>query len=176
MRLPPPVFPSEKWSSDSAYIAARSMTSAFGLGSLLGPPVYVCLLLSKRTRILSVERFFNVTTCTGLGVAGAGGGASYTRSYFTDPQKLKQKRVELAYSVSRRREDDFTTIGLLLGGCLAPAVFWTRAGLLDLTLGGITLGYGGGYLTHHVKTYMGDVAGKAPEPEIPTDDPRMRRR
>ncbi|KAJ6606567.1 hypothetical protein DFH09DRAFT_12705 [Mycena vulgaris] len=77
---------------------------------------------------------------------------------------------------SQRREDDFGTIGAILGVCLVPALFWTRAGLLDLTLGGGTLGYGGGFLTHHWQTLWGNPAGKAVEPEIPSDDPRMRRR
>ncbi|KAJ7349287.1 hypothetical protein DFH08DRAFT_140868 [Mycena albidolilacea] len=80
------------------------------------------------------------------------------------------------HPASKRREDDFGTIGAVLGICLVPAVFWTRAGLLDLTLGGGTLGYGGGFLTHHLQTLLGNPAGKAHEPEIPSDDPRMRRR
>ncbi|KAJ6618305.1 hypothetical protein B0H10DRAFT_1795689, partial [Mycena sp. CBHHK59/15] len=89
------------------------------------------------------------------------------------------------------REDDFGTIGGVLACCLVPAMFWNRAGLLDrrsllfglhvdlfliVTLGGGTLGYGAGFLIHHLQTYLGNPAGKAPEPEIPSDDPRMRRR
>jgi len=78
--------------------------------------------------------------------------------------------------VELRRQDDFSTVGAVLGACLVPAVFWTRAGLFDLTLGGITLGYGGGFVTHHVQNLLGNNAGKVPAPEIPSDDPRIRRR
>ncbi|KAJ6500432.1 hypothetical protein C8R45DRAFT_977670 [Mycena sanguinolenta] len=176
-QLPPPLFPSEKWTSDTNYITARTMKSAFGFGSLLGLPLYFGLLVSsKGRRTFSVERLLNVSTLSGIGVAGAGGALTYSRNALSDAATLKQRRDELAYSASKRREDDFGTIGAVLGICLVPAVFWTRAGLLDLTLGGGTLGYGSGYLAHHLQTWSGNPAGKASQPEIPSDDPRMRRR
>ncbi|KAF7338626.1 hypothetical protein MVEN_02088900 [Mycena venus] len=176
-QLPPPLFPSEKWTSDSAYITARTMKSSFGLGAALGIPLYFAILVSsKRSKSFSVERLLNVSTLSGIGVASAGGAVSYSRNALSDAATLKQRRVELAYSASKRREDDFGTIGAVLGICLVPAVLWTRAGLLDMTLGGGTLGYGSGFLTHHLQNLLGNTAGKAPEPEIPSDDPRMRRR
>jgi len=139
--------------------------------------VYVALLVfSKRPRVFSVERLLNVSTVTGVASAGAGGAVAYSRNALSDAATLRERRTKLIYDASQRREDDFGTIGAVLGACLVPAVFWTRAGLLDLTLGGGTLGYGGGYLTHHLQTFLGNSAGKAAAPEIPTDDPRMRRR
>ncbi|KAJ7702384.1 hypothetical protein B0H17DRAFT_1044158 [Mycena rosella] len=175
-RLPPPLFPAEQWTSDNAYITARSMKSSFAIGAIFGVPLYFGLLLSKRPRKFSVERLLNVSTLSGIGVASAGGLVAYSRNTLSDAATLKRRRVELAYSASLRREDDFGTIGAILGVCLVPAIFWTRAGLLDLTLGGGTLGYGGGFLIHHWQTLVGNSAGKAAEPEIPSDDPRMRRR
>ncbi|KAJ7445777.1 hypothetical protein B0H11DRAFT_401562 [Mycena galericulata] len=177
-QLPPPLFPSENWSSDSAYIVARSMKSSFGVGAVLGIPIYTALLFSSKLRkkSFSIERLMNVSTLSGVGVSTAGGAVAFSRNMLSDAATLKQRRVELAYSVSQRREDDFGTIGAVLGLVLAPAAFYTRAGLLDLTLGGGTLGYGGGFLTHHVQNFLGNTAGKVPEPEIPSNDPRMRRR
>ncbi|KAJ6488653.1 hypothetical protein C8R47DRAFT_1320472 [Mycena vitilis] len=171
----PSLFPAEHWTSDSAYIAARSAKRAFGVGAVLGVPLYFTLLVSSRGRKFSVERLLNVSTLSGLGVAGAGGLATFSRNALSDAATLKQQRTELAYSAPLRREDDFGTIGAVLGVCLAPALFWTRAGLLDLTLGGGTLGYGGGFVTHHLQTFLGNPAGTGP-PAIPSDDPRMRRR
>ncbi|KAK7023891.1 hypothetical protein R3P38DRAFT_2954739 [Favolaschia claudopus] len=176
-QLPPSLFPSETWKSDASYITARTMKSSFGFGAALGVPLYFTLLVSsKRFKIFSVERLLNVSTLSGLGAAGAGGAWEYSRIAMSDAATLKKRRLELRSSVSKRREDDFGTIGAILGVCLVPAVFWTRAGLLDLTLGGGTLGYGGGFLTHHLQTWSGNPAGKIPEPEISPDDPRMRRR
>ncbi|KAJ6547134.1 hypothetical protein B0H19DRAFT_915644, partial [Mycena capillaripes] len=114
-------------------------------------PLYAALLVSsKGRRKFSVERLFHVSTLSGGGVGCIGGLATYSRNALSDAATLKQLRVELAYNVifpiilaskltrlnnghkaSRRREDDFGTIGVVLGACLAPAVFWTRAGLLD---------------------------------------------
>ncbi|KAJ7756829.1 hypothetical protein DFH07DRAFT_820102 [Mycena maculata] len=176
-QVPPSLFPSEHWTSDSAYITARSMKSSFGLGAALGVPLYVTLLISsKRARKFSIERLLNVSTLSGIGVSGVGGAVAYSRNALSDAATLKQRRVELVYSASQRREDDFGTIGAILGLILVPAVFYARAGLLDLTLGGGTLGYGSGFLTHHVQSFLGNTAGKIREPEIPSTDPRMRRR
>ncbi|KAJ7168133.1 hypothetical protein C8R43DRAFT_983135 [Mycena crocata] len=175
-RLPPPLFPSELWTNDSAYITARQMKSSFAIGAVVGIPLYAALLFRRRPSTFSIERLFNVSTLSGIGMAGAGGAVAYSRCALSDVTTLKRRRVELAYSVSQRREDDFGTIGAVLGLVLAPALFYSRAGLLDLTLGGGTLGYGGGFLTHHIQNLLGNPAGKAPEPEIPSDDPRMRRR
>ncbi|KAF8184959.1 hypothetical protein K438DRAFT_1837169 [Mycena galopus ATCC 62051] len=176
-QLPPSLFPSEHWTSDSAYITARGVKSAFGAASVLGVPAYFALLVaSKGRRVFSVERLLNF--CTISGIAGGVAGGTVTSSYnaLSDAATLKQRRVDLAYSASKRREDDYSTIGAFLGVILVPAVFWTRAGLLDLTLGGGTLGWGGGLVTHRVQTLSGNPAGKVPEPEIPSDDPRLRRR
>jgi len=175
-QLPPPLFPSEQWESDSAYITARIMKQSFGIGALLGVPVYAAMLLSSKHRVLSVERLLNVSTVSGIAATASGGVVTYGRNRMSDAATLKQRRANLAYSVSARREDDYGTIGAILCLCIFPAVFWTRAGLLDLTLGGGSLGYGGGLLTHHIQNLTGNPAGKVPEPEIPADDPRMRRR
>ncbi|KAJ7090220.1 hypothetical protein B0H15DRAFT_252777 [Mycena belliarum] len=152
------------------------MKSSFGIGAICGVPLYFALMVSsRRPRKFSMERLLNVSTLSGVGVAVAGGAVAFSRNALSDAATLKQRRVELAYSASQRREDDFGTIGAILGACLAPAIFWTRAGLLDLTLGGGTLGYGGGFLTHHWQTSTGSPAGQS-KSEIPSDDPRMRRR
>ncbi|KAJ7184199.1 hypothetical protein C8R46DRAFT_1063253 [Mycena filopes] len=175
-QLPPPLFPSEHWKSDSAYITARVMKSSFGMGALIGIPAYAAMLVLKRPRVFSVERLLNVSTVSSLAAAGAGGAVTYGTNRLSDAAALKERRVQLAYSVSARREDDYGTIGALLLMVILPAVFWTRAGLLDLTLGGGSLGYGTGLLTHHIQTLTGSPAGKIPETAIPADDPRMRRR
>ncbi|KAJ7632240.1 hypothetical protein FB45DRAFT_911899 [Roridomyces roridus] len=168
-----PSFPPEKW-TDSPYIVARTMKSSFGLGALCGLPLYAAIALKRR--VFSVERLLNVSTLSGIGASAAGGVAAYSQNRLSDPSTLRQRRMELVYSANQRREDDFGTIGAILGLVLFPAVFYTRAGLLDLTLGGGSLGYAGGYFTHRVQNLLGNSADKVPEPEVPADDPRLQRR
>ncbi|CAK5264854.1 unnamed protein product [Mycena citricolor] len=154
------------------------MKTFFALGAVAGIPVYISLSLFSRRpgKRLSIERAMNMSTLSGLGAAGVGGAAVYARNSLLDADSLRQRRHELVYSKSKRREEDFAAIGSVLLACIAPAVFWGRAGLLDLTLGGFSLGYGAGTVTHHVQNLLGESAEIDNEKLIPVDDPRSRRR
>ncbi|KAJ7074325.1 hypothetical protein C8F01DRAFT_1100141 [Mycena amicta] len=150
------------------------MKTYFSLGAVLGVPLYAAYSLKKR--VFSIERLLNSSTLAGFTAAGTGGLVEYSRNSLSDAVALKQRRVAIASSVPLRRQDDFATIGSVLGACLVSAIFWNRAGLLDLTAGGLSMGYGSGFLVHHVQTFLGNPAGATPLPELPPDDPRMRRR
>ncbi|KAF7322682.1 hypothetical protein HMN09_00047000 [Mycena chlorophos] len=156
--------------SDSIQLTLRSMKTSFALGTLLGLPLYTAYALrTNRRALLSVRRLLNASTASGLGAAGAAGAVEVSRISVSDEATLKTRYMKAATSLSLRRQDDFGTIGAVLGSCLVPAIFWTRAGIFDLIAGGLSLGYGAGFTVHHVQTLLGDKAGTA---AVPIDRPQ----
>ncbi|KAF7295258.1 hypothetical protein MIND_01064800 [Mycena indigotica] len=148
----------ETWDSDSNYLTVQSMKTYFALGTVVGLPLYSVYHLRKRNKSLSIQELLNSSSLAGVGAATAGGLVEFSRNSLSDAATLKKRRLLLSTSVSRRRQDDFATIGAVLGVCVVPAVFWTRASLVYLTTGGLTWGYGSGFMVHHLKRMSNNPA------------------
>ncbi|KAI0670629.1 hypothetical protein C8Q78DRAFT_136829 [Trametes maxima] len=149
--------------ADVEFFVRRGMTKGYQLLSLVTPPVYAVVAMTRYGRShLSVNRLLRATWVGGsVGVIG-GGGFEYARSAYSNPDKVRIRRVQATYDTSSIRADDHSTIGGLLFALLTPAVFWKRASTINLILGGAGIGSGIGLLAHHARTVTGDPA--------PTDD------
>ncbi|KII88924.1 hypothetical protein PLICRDRAFT_590247 [Plicaturopsis crispa FD-325 SS-3] len=152
--------------ADTEFLIRRSMSKGYQLCSLLTPPIYAAFTFSRYGRAhLSVNRLLRATWIGG-GVGCVGGGAfEYVRSASSPEDKIRARRTYAAYNTASIRADDHSTIGGLLFAVLTPALFWNKARMVHLVLGGAGLGSSVGLLTHYVRTLSGDAP---PKVEIPT--------
>jgi len=92
------------------------------------------------------------------GVAGGalGGGAAYARYKYSNADFVHQRRLEVTYDVNHNRAQDHSTIGAVIMAMLTPAIFWNRANIANLILGGAGLGGGIGTLAHYTRALTGD--------------------
>jgi hypothetical protein len=90
-----------------------------------------------------------------IGTVG-GGGFAFARYNFTNPETVREKRMQVAYDADRIRAEDHATIGSVLFAVITPAVFWNRARIANLVLGGAGLGTSAGMLVHWTKNLTGD--------------------
>ncbi|KAI8998870.1 hypothetical protein BD414DRAFT_433118 [Trametes punicea] len=154
--------------ADIEFFVRRGMTKGYQLLSLLTPPVYAVFALTRYGRShLSVNRVLRATWIGGsVGIAG-GGAFEYARSAYSNPEKVRTRRIQATYDTSSIRADDHSTIGGILFAVLTPALFWKRASSVNLILGGAGIGSAIGLLAHHARTVTGDPAPKVRVPEIP---------
>lgn len=66
---------------------------------------------------------------------------------------------------SRLRLNDHSTIGMLLGAMLTPAIFLKRARTIDLVLGGAGIGSSAGVVTHWWRP-LTEASPQVPKPPI----------
>jgi hypothetical protein len=91
-----------------------------------------------------------------LGGAAVSGGAAYVRYAYSSEDSVRTKRLETAYNTDIVRRNDHSTIGVVLAAVLIPAIFWKRAGVINLVLGGAGLGSAVGLLIHYGRNATGD--------------------
>jgi len=146
---------------DTEYFVRRGMTKGYEYASLLTPPLYTAFVFARRGRgYITTSRFLRATWVGG-GVGIAGGGAfEYVRAAYADDKSLRARRLRTSYNAASIRADDHATIGSVLFAILTPAVFWKRANVIHLILGGAGIGAGVGSLTHWGRTISGDRPGR----------------
>ncbi|KAI0816062.1 hypothetical protein BC628DRAFT_1405920 [Trametes gibbosa] len=158
--------------ADIEYFVRRGMTKGYQLLSLLTPPVYTVFALTRYGRShINVNRLLRATWLGGsVGIVG-GGAFEYARSAYSNPYKVRVRRLHATYDTSSIRADDHSTIGGILFAVITPALFWKRATSLNLILGGAGLGSAVGLIVHYTRTVTGDPAPTVPVPEIPPSTP-----
>ncbi|KZT65478.1 hypothetical protein DAEQUDRAFT_801426 [Daedalea quercina L-15889] len=154
--------------ADVEFLVRRGMTKGYQLMSLLTPPLYATFALSRYGRAqFSVNRLLRATWIGG-GAGMAGGGAfEYARTVYSNPEKVRARRIKAVYDTSSIRADDHSTIGGILFAVLTPAVLWKRANTINMVLGGAGIGSAVGLLAHHARTVTGDPAPIVRVPDIP---------
>jgi len=156
--------------ADVEYMVRRGMTKGYQLFSLLTPPIYTAFVLTRRGRsYFTVNRFLRATWIGGAAGCVGGGGIEYIRSANASEATVRSRRMYHTYNISSLRADDHSTIGSILFAVLTPAIFWNRARLGNLILGGSGIGSVVGLLTHYGRTITGDPPPKVemPGPQIP---------
>ncbi|KAI0665061.1 hypothetical protein C8Q70DRAFT_27978 [Cubamyces menziesii] len=158
--------------ADIEFFVRRGMTKGYQLLSLLTPPVYAVFAMTRYGRShLSVNRLLRATWIGGTAGIVGGGAFEYARSAYSNPEKVRIRRIHATYDTSSIRADDHSTIGGILFAVLTPALFWKRATSINLILGGAGIGSAVGLLAHHTRTVTGDPAPKVPVPDIPPVTP-----
>ncbi|RDB21017.1 hypothetical protein Hypma_011406 [Hypsizygus marmoreus] len=158
-------------SADIQYLARNAATTGYQLGSLLAPPLYMVSVIASRGRSsFTINRLLRATWLCGLGGSIAGGAVGYAWYTFPNEDVLRSKRLEAVYDNDRIRADDHAMIGTILMGVLTPALFWNRAHIVNLVLGGAGLGSGIGLLTHYGRSLTGDRPPKTQLPVLPFSD------
>ncbi|KAI0637230.1 hypothetical protein C8Q77DRAFT_555653 [Trametes polyzona] len=154
--------------ADIEFFVRRGMTKGYQLLSLLTPPLYTVFALTRYGRShINVNRLLRATWIGGsVGIAG-GGAFEYARSAYSNPEKVRIRRLHATYDTSSIRADDHSTIGGILFAVITPALFWKRATSLNLILGGAGIGSAVGLIAHYARTVTGDPAPTVPVPEIP---------
>ncbi|KAH9901136.1 hypothetical protein C8Q73DRAFT_786534 [Cubamyces lactineus] len=158
--------------ADIEFFVRKGMTKGYQLLSLLTPPAYAVFAMTRYGRShLSVNRVLRATWVGGtVGIVG-GGAFEYARSAYSNPEKVRIRRIHATYDTSSIRADDHSTIGGILFAVLTPALLWKRAASINLILGGAGIGSAVGLLAHHTRTVTGDHAPKVPVPDIPPVTP-----
>ncbi|KAI0078995.1 hypothetical protein K474DRAFT_1592847 [Panus rudis PR-1116 ss-1] len=155
--------------ADTELFVRRGMTKGYQIASLVAPPIYAAFVLSRYGRgHLTVNRILRATWVGGTvvfmsGLAG-GGAFEYVRSAYSNPDHLRARRIRVAYDTASIRADDHSTIGSILCAVLVPAIFWKRASVANLVLGGAGIGAGVGLVAHYVRSLSGDPPPKSPIP------------
>ncbi|OCH95316.1 hypothetical protein OBBRIDRAFT_618045 [Obba rivulosa] len=154
--------------ADIEFFVRRGMTKGYQIASLVTPPLYTVIALSRYGRShFSVNRLLRATWVGGsIGIV-SGGGFEYARSVYSNEAKVRRRRIQAAYDTASIRADDHATIGGILFAVLTPAIFWKRASVVNLILGGAGIGSAVGLLTHHVRTISGDPAPTYQISEVP---------
>ncbi|KIM87615.1 hypothetical protein PILCRDRAFT_815187 [Piloderma croceum F 1598] len=158
-------------SADVEYLTRRSMTKGYQLFSLLTPPLYTAFVLARRGKSpFSLNRLLRATWIGGVAGSVGGGAIEWARSSSTSAESVRSRRMYHAYNTSSIRADDHSTIGAILFAILTPAVFWNRARVVHLVLGGSGIGTGVGLLAHYGRTMSGDPPPRIemPSPQIPS--------
>ncbi|KAH9842939.1 uncharacterized protein C8Q71DRAFT_735245 [Rhodofomes roseus] len=154
--------------ADVEFLVRRGMTKGYQLMSLLTPPLYATFALSRYGRAqFSVNRLLRATWIGGVAGTASGGAFEYARTVYSNPDKVRVRRIKAAYDTSSIRADDHSTIGGILFAVLTPAVIWKRASTVNLILGGAGVGSAVGLFAHHARTITGDPAPVVRIPELP---------
>ncbi|CCM02860.1 uncharacterized protein FIBRA_04972 [Fibroporia radiculosa] len=157
--------------ADVEFLVRRGMTKGYQVLSLLAPPLYATFALSRYGRSqFSVNRLLRATWVGGsVGIVG-GGAFEYVRSAYSNPEKIRARRILYAYDTSSIRADDHSTIGGALFAVLTPAMLWKRANIANLILGGAGMGSAVGLLTHYTRTVSGDPPPVVRVPDVPVPE------
>ncbi|KAJ3882474.1 hypothetical protein F5051DRAFT_394370 [Lentinula edodes] len=154
----------ETHSADTEYLVRKGSNTGYRILSILTPPAYTVYVLARHGRpSFSINGLLRSTWIGGIAGAAGGAGIAFARYNFTNPEKVRVKRVQVAYDTGRIRAEDHATIGGVLLAVLTPAVFWNRARVANLILGGAGIGTGVGMIAHWTRSVTGDT----PKPFVP---------
>ncbi|KZT26338.1 hypothetical protein NEOLEDRAFT_250580 [Neolentinus lepideus HHB14362 ss-1] len=152
--------------ADAEVLVRRSMTKGYQLFSVLTPPIYAATVLYRRGRTgFSLNRFLRATWIGGA--LASGGLVEYARVSKSNGETVRRRRISAAYDTDSLRADDHSTIGAILFAILTPAIFWKRANIVNLILGGGGLGSSVGILAHYGRTASGDPPPRIVLPGTP---------
>ncbi|PPQ64005.1 hypothetical protein CVT24_009379 [Panaeolus cyanescens] len=147
--------------SDVQFLVRNSMNMGYQWASILVPPVYIALTVSRKGgSALSLNRSLRATWAGGLSGAALTGTAAYLRYDNSTEDSVRAQRITTAYDTSALRRNDHATIGGLVSAVLVPAIFWKRANVVNLILGGAGIGTAVGCCVHYAKLLSGDVPAK----------------
>lgn len=133
--------------ADSEYILRQYSTRGYQTLSFVAPIAYTGYALARR-RPWSIEQTLRATWLGGIGGAVAGAGTGWAWATSSSPERVHKVRAKMAYDHSLLRLNDHSTIGMLLGAMLTPAIFLKRARMLHLVLGGAGIGSSAGVMAH----------------------------
>ncbi|KAG5718663.1 hypothetical protein E4T56_gene16623 [Termitomyces sp. T112] len=154
-------------SADTEYLVRNAMTTGYHVSSLLATPFYLLYAFSARGRgSFSINRLLRATWVGGLGGTVASGGFAYAWYNTCHEDLLRSKRINVVYDIDRVRAEDHAIIGLVITSVLTTGIFWKRAGVVNLVLGGAGLGSSIGLLTHYGRSFLGDPPEKVNVPPI----------
>ncbi|KAJ3864338.1 hypothetical protein EV359DRAFT_41246 [Lentinula novae-zelandiae] len=129
----------ETHSADTEYLVRKGSNTGYRILSILTPPAYTVYVLARHGRpSFSINGLLRSTWIGGIAGAAGGAGIAFARYNYTNAEKVRAKRVQVAYDVlffsffeqtltCRIRAEDHATIGGVLLAVLTPAVFWNRA-------------------------------------------------
>ncbi|KAH8117212.1 hypothetical protein DFH11DRAFT_988577 [Phellopilus nigrolimitatus] len=156
-------------SADREYLIRRSMSIGYQYFSLLMPPLYTAVVLSRRrmgAMPWSINRMLRASWIGGAVGVAQGGALEYLKTSYESEDVLRARRINAMYNMSSLRAEDHSTIGAILGATLTPALFWKRARSVHLFLGGAGIGAGMGLLAHWTRNV---TEGPLPQgPPLPT--------
>ena len=148
-------------SADREVLIRRGMANGYQILSLLTPPAYAATVLYRRgPSSFSLNRLLRAAWVGGASGIVAGGAVEYVRTNNSPEERLRTRRMQAAYDTSAIRADDHATIGAVLSAVLTPAVFWKRASVANLILGGAGFGSTIGLLTHYARAFSGSPPPK----------------
>jgi len=143
--------------ADTNFLVRQSMSSGYQALSIAVPPLYTAFVIMKRGRgAWSLNRFLRATWMGGLTGTVVSGGIAYGRYKYSNDESVHRRRLEMTYNTNRIRSQDHSIIGAVLMALLTPAIFWNRANIVNLILGGAGLGSAMGTLTHFARILTGD--------------------
>ncbi|KAH8829651.1 hypothetical protein DL96DRAFT_1599008 [Flagelloscypha sp. PMI_526] len=125
---------------------------------------YASVFVPMAVALSLPARFFRATFVGSAATSAVFAGLGYLRFSFMDEDALRARRLNDVYDANRIRLEDYSTIGSVLSGVLVPAIFWKRAPIHYLILGGATIGTGLGMTTHYVRFALGH---RPPQSEVP---------
>ncbi|KAJ1307947.1 hypothetical protein OPQ81_002024 [Rhizoctonia solani] len=147
--------------ADSEYLVRQYSTRGYQTLSFITPIAYTGYALVRR-RPWSIQQTLRATWLGGIGGAVAGAGTGWAWATSSNPERVHKARLKMAYDRGLLRLNDHSTIGMLLGAMLTPALFLKRAMTLDLILGGAGLGSSAGVVVHWWRSMT------EPDPRVPT--------
>ncbi|KAJ3728851.1 hypothetical protein C8R42DRAFT_655104 [Lentinula raphanica] len=148
----------ETHSADTEYLIRKSSNVGYRIFSILTPPAYAAYVLVRHGRgSFSVNALLRSTWIGGFVGAAGGAGIAFSRYNFTNAEQVRTKRLQVAYDIDRIRAEDHATIGGVLFAVLTPALFWNRARIANLILGGAGIGTGVGMMAHWTRSATGDA-------------------
>ncbi|CAE6534067.1 unnamed protein product [Rhizoctonia solani] len=146
--------------ADSEYILRQYSSRGYQTLSFVAPIAYTGYALA-RGRPWSIQQALRATWVGGIGGAVAGAGTGWAWATTSKPERVQKARMKMAYDHNLLRLNDHSTIGMLLGAMLTPAIFLKRARTLDLILGGAGIGSSAGVAAHWWRSMT------EPDPQVP---------
>ncbi|KAG9084888.1 hypothetical protein FS749_004885 [Ceratobasidium sp. UAMH 11750] len=153
--------------ADSEYVLRQYSTRGYQAFSFIAPLAYTGYAISKG-KTWSLRQTLRVTWVGGLGGAATGAGVGWAWASSVSPERVHAKRTKLAYDRRILRLNDHSTIGMLLGAMVTPAILLRRASVVDLVLGGAGLGSSMGAGAHFWRTITEPGVPVGPGPVVPT--------
>jgi len=155
--------------ADTEYLVRKGMSTGYRLLSLATPPLYVALVITRRGRTsLTMNNLLRATWIGGAAGTVGGGTFEYVRSAFSNEEVVRTRRFSQAYNTAAIRAEDHSTVGGLLFALLTPAIFWNKARIVHLLLGGAGFGSAIGSCVHYGRTLSGDPPPQIAVPPMPT--------